>query len=116
MKRVITAVIMLAFAITISSANTYLIDKKINNIDKAVESIISNPEKNKINTVLTEWKSTKTFLKFVTAHESVNEIDTLFDALKRSDNNDNTRNICSEIRKQLEILEKSEKPSSENIL
>ncbi len=115
MKRVVIAIVMLIFAVSISTLSAYLFDKKINQLITSVESIRLQPDSEKINDVITDWASAKSFFKFVTVHETVNEIEISFNSLKIATDDNSIKEICSEIIILLDILEKSESSSAENI-
>ncbi len=115
MKRVVIAIIMLLFAISISSLNAYLINKKIISIENSVEIIYNKPDRKKIRQITDEWNNSKSFLKFVTVHEIVNDLDILFASLEIEENNESIKDLCNEIITTLNFLKNSEKLLPENI-
>lgn len=115
MKRIIIAILMLIFAVSVSTVSAYFFDKRITELGNSIEKIYNQPNKENISKIIYEWKSAKLFLKFVTVHETVNEIEICFASLEDSDSDDSVREVCSEIKTLLKILDESEKASPENI-
>ena len=115
MKRIIIAIVMLIFAICVSTLSAYFFDKKVTEFSNAVENIYNKPNKEKIAETVSDWQSAEAFFKFITVHETVNEIGIAFASLERSDESNAVKEICSELITLLKILDDSEKASAENI-
>lgn len=115
MKRIVIAIVMLIFAISVSTLSAYLFNMKVSEIGNSVKSISIHPDKKIIGETISDWEDSKPFFKIVTVHESVNEIDGCFSALERADDEKEIRDICSEIMILLKIMDESEKASTENI-
>lgn len=115
MKRVIIASVMLIFAVTISSLSSHYIDKSLSEISNSAENLYHNPNNDNITNIISDWQPVKTFMKYVTKHETVNEIDKLISSLKSAENEKSVREISLEIITLLDILKSSETASGENI-
>lgn len=115
MKRVIIASVMLFFAVSVSFVSSYYIDKSISEISNSAENLYHHPDKDNITETVADWQPVKTFLKYVTKHETVNEIDKLFSSLESAENEKTVREISLEIITLLDILKSSETASGENI-
>lgn len=106
---------MLFFAVSISLISTYCIEKYISEIIDSTENLYNRPNNEKTGKLINDWNSLKRFLKYVTKHESVNEIDILFSKLSITETDESIREIYIEIIVLLENLKKSETASGENI-
>ena len=115
MKRIVIASVMLLFAVSVSFVSSYYIDKSISEISNSAENLYHHPDKSNITETVADWQPVKTFLKYVTKHETVNEIDKLFSSLESEENEKTVREISLEIITLLDILNKSETASGENI-
>ena len=115
MKRVIIASVMLIFAVTISSLSSHYIDKSLSEISNSAKNLYHNPNKDNITNIISDWQPVKTFLKYVTKHETVNEIDKLISSLKSAENEKTVKEISLEIITLLDILKITETASGENI-
>jgi hypothetical protein len=113
LKRVIIALVMLIFAISITTWSAHILDNKIASL---VNSINRTTNEDSIDDLLAEWESAKKFFKIITVHNKVDEIDIKIIAFKGIINNRNeAEKLRSEIIFLLKSLNKSEKASFENI-
>ena len=106
---------MILSAVSVSLLSSYITDKSISEISNSAEILYNQPEKENITKIISNWKTVKKFLKYVTKHDTVNEIDKLFSELDSAKNKEHVREICVEIFSLLNILKTSEKASGENI-
>lgn len=106
---------MLLFAVSISSLSSHYIDKSLSEICNSAENLYHHPDKENITKIFSEWQPVKSFLKYVTKHETVNEIDKLISSLESAENKKSVKEISLEIITMLDILKRSETASGENI-
>ncbi|MBR2869176.1 MAG: DUF4363 family protein [Clostridia bacterium] len=113
MKRVVIALVMLIFAVSITSWSAHILDNKI---DSLINLISRTTSEDSIDELIAEWESVKKFLKIITVHNTVDEIDIKFTALKGIINDKNEADKTrSELIFLLKLLAKSEKAAFENI-
>ena len=115
MKRVIIALLMLFFAVSVSFISSCCIDKYISELIYSTENLYDKPNNEKISKLIPDWERLKPFLKYISKHEEINEIDLLFIKLETAITDESIREICLEIEALLDNFKKSETASFENI-
>ena len=125
MKRVIVALTMLAFAFTASFLFTDLLTKNIASISadvshlKSVSESASNEEITaEAHSIIKKWSKTQKILKFITVHDTLNDINQNILSLKDISAEGNRELLCdkcNEICNMLSIFADDEKASGENV-
>lgn len=125
MKRVIVALSMLAFAVTVSFLFTFIMTENIAEISAEVSHLgtVSQTASDEeitaeTNRIIEKWSKTQKFLKIITVHDSLNVINQNILSLKEISTDGNRELLCekcNEICNMLSVFADDEKTSGENV-
>lgn len=125
MKRVIVALSLLAFAVVSAFVFTKILIDNINSVSADVSHLGSvsqtASEKELIDetrAVIAKWNNAQKFLKIISVHENLTEINRTINSLDDISSSGNRELLCekcNEIRVMLSIFESDERISVENI-
>ncbi len=125
MKRVIVALSLLAFAVVSAFVFTKILIDNINSVSADVSHLGSvsqtASEKELVDetrAIISKWNNTQKFLKIISVHEDLNEINKSINSLDNISTAGNRELLCekcNEIRIMLSIFESDERISVENI-
>lgn len=124
MKRLIIAIVMMIFAVTVASITSITLDRNVKSIISDIQQLqdnldIKNKQQTKIQTesILKKWFKTEESLKFVVMQDKIAPLTEKFNHIKNLNSSDEKELIenLNEITEMLEIFISTEKPVIENI-
>ena len=124
MKRLIIAIVMMIFAVTVASITSITLNRNVKSIISDIQQFqdnldIKNKQQTKIQTesILKKWFKTEKSLKFVVMQDKIAPLTEKFNHIKNLNSSDKKELIenLREITEMLEIFISTEKPVIENI-